>query len=180
MKAHIFLFQVILIICLVGCESPKQQIRQDSISMVDNDTTIAPTDFFREIFNTDSTIYGDYLVSTPFDIDSLKHFLSSFDRHLAKEEANSVVIDKYWKDDLYFAICWKEDTYTIRYGLLTAAGISLRNGLSIGCTKADCESLFNRKINRDTIAIIDESGMDQITCYFNNGKLSALEFACFE
>lgn len=179
MKAHIYL-QLILIICLVGCGGPKQQIRQDRISMVDSNPTIDPTDFFREIFNTDSTIYGDYLVSTPFDTDSLKHFLSCFDKHLVKKEPNSVIIDEYWKDDLYFAICWKEDTYTIRYGLLSASGISLRNGLSIGCTRADCESLFNCKITRDTVAIIDESGMNEITCFFYNGKLSSLEFACFE
>ena len=179
MIKRIFLLQAIFIIIWVGCSSHTQRIHQDTISIVDKDST-AGTDFFNELFNTDSTIYGDYLVSTPFDIDSLKNYLSHFDKHIVKQEPYAI-IDEYWKDDMNFEVCWKENnTYTIRYGWLTKGDVSLRNGLRTGCSKADCESLFDCRIIRDTVSIVDESGSSQITCYFNDEKLVILEFACFE
>lgn len=175
-----YLLQFVFAIFCVGCSSHTQNTLQKETLMVDNDTTIVSTDFFREIFNTDSTIYGDYLVITPFDIDTLKDYLLHFDKHIVKQEPYSV-IDEYWKDDMNFEVCWKENsTYTIRYGKLTKGDVSLRNGLRIGCSKAECESLFNCKIIRDKVFIVDESGASLITCYFDEEKLSILEFACFE
>lgn len=169
-----------LLFLLLGCAPHTQKIHRDEISVLDADSTIAATDFFRDLFNTDSTIYGDYLVSTPFDIDTLKGYLSHFDKHIVKQEPYTV-IDEYWKNDMNFEVCWKENnTYTIRYGWLTKGDVSLRNGLRIGCSKVDCGSLFNCKIIRDTVFLVDESGSSQITCYFNDEKLSILEFACFE
>lgn len=180
MKKIVYLLHTVLAVCLFGCSSHTQKAHPEETFMVEKDSIIVSTDLFREIFNTDSTIYGDYLVSTPFDIDSLKNYLSHFDKHFVKQEPYAI-IDEYWKDDMNFEVYWKENnTYSIRYGWLTKGGVSLKNGLRIGCSKADCESLFNCKIIRDTMTIVDESGASEITCYFNGEKLVVLEFACFE
>lgn len=180
MKKIVYLLHTLLAVCLVGCSSHTQKAHPEETFMVEKDSIIVSTDLFREIFNTDSTIYGDYLVSTPFDIDSLKNYLSHFNKHFVKQEPHAI-IDEYWKDDMNFEVYWKENnTYSIRYGWLTKGGVSLKNGLRIGCSKADCESLFNCKIIRDTMTIVDESGASEITCYFNGEKLVVLEFACFE